>query len=676
MRKLVLSILMLGFLLMFAGSVSAQPVTCSETPNGHSVSCDSDCRVHVIEPVNGDYYDPVTIKWDFTGNCIPSTYTLQYQVEQNCEGLVWTNIIDGLASDEIPMTYDEWDPLALHLLDGPYCIRVRMNQAQGDFVSGYSGTFYLDLTDPVLTISVGDEKVIDGEDTYVNTQTPITLSCTDDGEYHSDVDYIEYSINGGEWTTYVEPFTFSEDSNHTLEARCFDNVGKEDTQSKDFIVDSVGPVVYRTVGEPKIPTETEGNYYVTEDTEICVDAMNGESEPHPVPGEFTISCEGVQLDDNNCFHYTEDSQHTLYCSATDALLNPGSSTWADFVESQAPVTTISYEGPQYPIENPKYIDDVSTVVLTASDGETHPSGVDTTYYRYYIVDDKYCSGTQDEFTAPEAIPSFTVYEAPFSMDKSCHAIEYYSVDNLGNEETVKRSFIFVDTIAPLTDKVVGKPNHKCTVGDSQCEEGWDYVVTVNTPITLSCEDQLPHPSGISKLCYQITLDGDAQEEVCEYTDEVVVHFPEESEHQLDFYCVDNVNKISALYSEMFKVEGEEFIIEELKEKWNLISIPFNLLSNDVEEVFSQISDKVEIVWNYDEDGWHVYSPEGPSDLTEIKPGYGYWVKATEDTSLVVGGSLLSPAPGIPPSRPLQKGWNLIGRYGLTEDQTASCAFSL
>jgi len=115
----------------------------------------------------------------------------------------------------------------------------------------------------------------------------------------------------------------------------------------------------------------------------------------------------------------------------------------------------------------------------------------------------------------------------------------------------------------------------------------------------------------------------------------------------------------------------------LKEKWNLISIPFNLLSNDVEEVFSQISDKVEIVWNYDEDGWHVYSPEGPSDLTEIKPGYGYWVKATEDTSLVVGGSLLSPAPGIPPSRPLQKGWNLIGRYGLTENQTASCAlFSL
>jgi len=666
MRKLVLSILMLGILLAIVGSVSA--INCVEDEY-----CSTACHVVIDEPQEGDYYDPVTISWHYEGTCRPVEYSLYYQ-EGSCEGDNWQNIEHDLGA--ITTTY-EWDVTDFE--SGEYCIAVNMDQLSGPDAGSTTGVFILDLDDPELEIIVGDPKVIDGEDTYVNQETPITLECTDDGEYDSGVDYIEYSINGGEWMTYDEPFTFCEDSHHTLEARCVDMVGKYDEKEKDFIVDSVGPVVSRIVGMPNIPTE--GGYYVTEDTEICVSAMNDEEEPHPVPGEITLGCKGVELDDDNCFHYTEDSEHQLYCWAEDALGNTGEEDWTDFVESQAPITTASFEGPYYTDGYAEWIDGVSTVALNAVDPEPHPVGVETTYYRYEIVDDEYCRGEQYEdvislSSVDEYEEEWMTYEGPFSIpEQSCHMIEYYSIDFLGNQEEVGHTFVFVDKTAPTTHKVVGRPNHQCGTNDNECEEGWDYIVTTNTDIELSCTDNEPHPSGIKELCYQVTLDGDAQGWNCVPSDEVIVQFPEESEHLLEFYCVDNVDKTSEIDSELFKVEGEQVTID-LYKKWNLISIPFNLISSDIEEVFSQISDDVEVVWSYDEDGWHVYSPEGPSNLDVIEPGYGYWVKAKEDTTLVVGGSLLGPAPGVPPSRELQKGWNLIGHYG-TEEKSVYCSlFSL
>ena len=154
------------------------------------------------------------------------------------------------------------------------------------------------------------------------------------------------------------------------------------------------------------------------------------------------------------------------------------------------------------------------------------------------------------------------------------------------------------------------------------------------------------------------------------------------------------------------------------QKWNLISVPFNLLSPNIEEVFSQLEDdntEIKGVWAYVDGEWLVYMPEsevpaedeeeecvedldlnitcedeveeeailGPQSLEVIEPGFGYWVLADcqegygqKCADLIVGGSLLSPAPGVPPSRELQQGWNLIGHYG-TESKAVYCSlFSL
>ncbi len=65
--------------------------------------------------------------------------------------------------------------------------------------------------------------------------------------------------------------------------------------------------------------------------------------------------------------------------------------------------------------------------------------------------------------------------------------------------------------------------------------------------------------------------------------------------------------------------------------WNLIG--FNSLqSMPVEEALKGIQGEVECVWGYKDGVWSVYDPQNPgvSDLEEIEPGMGYWVKLSEN----------------------------------------------
>jgi len=61
--------------------------------------------------------------------------------------------------------------------------------------------------------------------------------------------------------------------------------------------------------------------------------------------------------------------------------------------------------------------------------------------------------------------------------------------------------------------------------------------------------------------------------------------------------------------------------------WNLIGFS-SLQSVPVEKALAGIEGEIESVWGYKGDNWYVYDPQNPgfSDLDEIEPGRGYWVK--------------------------------------------------
>jgi hypothetical protein len=200
-------------------------------------------------------------------------------------------------------------------------------------------------------------------------------------------------------------------------------------------------------------------------------------------------------------------------------------------------------------------------------------------------------------------------------------------------------------------KIIGDPKTLCQEGE-WCE----WKITTLTPITLTCD--------IGKVKWRYALDGDWKEWHTDGSTETI-YFPEESNHTLEAYCIDDCGE-SIHDIEKFKVEGTAFEIP-LYKKWNLISVPFALINDSISEVFKNITDKIISVWTYDNGVWYTWIPCVGGTLTSIKPGWGYWVLANNDTELLIAGNLFSPVT-TPPSKDLQSGWNLIGYYG-TEWQT-------
>jgi len=425
--------------------------------------------------------------------------------------------------------------------------------------------------------------------------------------------------------------------------------------------------------------------------------------------------------------FTEDSLHYLDVHCKDELGNDVWDNQTFKVDSTPPVTTKRYEGPQYPEQGyPKWINSSTLIYLESVDNTTLGCAVGggDIYWRNNIVDPEYCwNQTKCQEEAQGTNLTWNLYTGPFNKpEESCHLIEYYSVDLLGNgEQEIKKQCVFVDNKPPEPKKEVGEPKAEWDGSDAHfydiaglCGTEIDcWKVTRFTPISLNCTDPTPHPVDHEIVCFNVEVDAcDETEDYCEeYSGDYNVtgdgfcclnttiedfHFMEETEHNLKYYCIDalgNSNK-DDVDEEKFKVEGTKFEIPLFK-KWNLISVPFVLLDKNPEVVFSKlfyedelienVSKYIDSVWTHDPDNgicpqeWCVWSPgEAPGNLT-IKPGWGYWVLLTDKPEdceegdlrcwpdeeplwLVIGGSLFSPAT-TPPSRELQRGWNLVGYYG-------------
>ncbi|MCL0048334.1 hypothetical protein M1N20_02660 [Dehalococcoidia bacterium] len=116
----------------------------------------------------------------------------------------------------------------------------------------------------------------------------------------------------------------------------------------------------------------------------------------------------------------------------------------------------------------------------------------------------------------------------------------------------------------------------------------------------------------------------------------------------------------------------------LESGWNLISLPvMPLISTCIDHVLgdggipvdTSILDNVIRVWRHIADGtppyfgeWegHCFVVDGIRTLTEMKEGYGYWIKMAQPDILTVRGAVMPPPAKTPPTHQLHAGWNLIG----------------
>ncbi|MBI2045471.1 hypothetical protein HYT23_05410, partial [Candidatus Pacearchaeota archaeon] len=499
--------------------------------------------------------------------------------------------------------------------------------------------FFVDKTPPIVRKDVGRPQVpCESEsecDYYISSETDITLTCEDVGPHPSDdvTIYWRYRVdnegNGfgdDSWTDEFSEnseeavFSFPEPSMHELEYWCVDAVEKESQHLFEIDkVDNEAPVITKEmIGEhhlgqcPPRPN-TDDECYVADnrengvsisvedpnqnhavngvscnyelwwktDLETCIREFDGTHLYNPDTGQCFV--EGSPFEYSKDIIFTEDSTHTLKIWCEDALGNEVYDEEDFLVDSAPPETSKAYGTPAYPADintggqYPHYITSQTPITLTAADAKV---GVNKTYYRTTLVDDRYCfteySGCQNY--DGEINEQFVEYTNPFTMEQSCHLIEFYSVDKLGNEEEINRQCVFVDNTAPEGSKEVGSPS-------IEIEEGnlIDWYVNTQTPIYLSCEDQEPHPVNHETVYWRFSWWPQGFDGPVEYSEwfsdedgETIVYFEEDSWHDLEFYCEDALGNKGEIDLEYFVVDSQPPEIE--KE----IVGPYVMCSEDVD----------------------------------------------------------------------------------------------
>ena len=122
------------------------------------------------------------------------------------------------------------------------------------------------------------------------------------------------------------------------------------------------------------------------------------------------------------------------------------------------------------------------------------------------------------------------------------------------------------------------------------------------------------------------------------------------------------------YTFSFTIQTYYTFTLELKQGWNLISLPLQPADTAIATVLSGISGKYGIVWEFVPPSvWKSYDPQDPqySEFQSLVSGKGYWIKMKDDASLSITGSLPSKTIN------LQQGWNLIGYNSTIESAVAT-----
>ena len=446
----------------------------------------------------------------------------------------------------------------------------------------FSYSFVKDTTPPSTTKNVDEPKIRcdigDGENNveqcwYIKQGTHIHLSATDPDiqqtREFSGLDKIMCQFrwkNNTEdtwsaWSAPAEcpnPIVFNEDSYHEIKYWAVDKCGNAEQPHYEIdIVDTQAPDMWKEVGTPSKlvnsscnPQQEVCSYYMTQQTPITFNCVD--QDPHPVD-DVTMHIEVYWKENEGdqwqfehnftqnqrewTFTCHEDSIHKFVYWCEDALGNAISAKEEiDYVDTQAPVSEKEVGDPKVecnpnikglygdPTDGCWYITNHTPITLTCEDLGPHPVNNVSIHYRDYFYN--------------EQPPQWTVVNNDSVIifkEDSVHVLEWYCVDELGNEEDHHYEIDIVDTKAPHTEKdIIGKQYPG--TGDVHM---W---IRQDTTIKLDCDDVIPHPVNDVTLFYRDYLDGTTPPAFTPVQGGYVeIQKGEDCKHRLEWYCVDALN---------------------------------------------------------------------------------------------------------------------------------------
>ena len=140
-----------------------------------------------------------------------------------------------------------------------YLMALTLTDAEGAFempILAGNANFPNDLTPPVSTAEV-DPGEPDGLNGWYKGEVAVTLDATDE-EGGSQVDTIEYRIDGGTWLPYEDaPVVVDTDGNHQFQYRAMDLAGNLETQKTVAVkIDATAPLIDAELS-PGLPAGAE-----------------------------------------------------------------------------------------------------------------------------------------------------------------------------------------------------------------------------------------------------------------------------------------------------------------------------------------------------------------------------------------------------------------------------------
>jgi hypothetical protein len=259
-----------------------------------------------------------------------------------------------------------------------------------------------DTNAPTTTIELTGTK---GNDDWFVSDVNVTLTATDNGG--SGVKEIRYKLNSVGPTIVLAAtttFTVTSEGTNTLDYWAVDEANNAETANTVTIkIDKTAPVV--TITAP-----TAGCYRTA-----------------TLPGLARSVYDNLDTDPNVVVSGwdTNEGEHTVTVTATDAAGNIGSASVTYSVDNTPPVTEIGLNGTVG--NNGWFVSDVN-VTLTATDVNG-------------------CSGVKEIRCILDA-GTEVVYVDTFKITEGIHTLVYWAVDNVGNKEPNHSQEIKIDKTAP------------------------------------------------------------------------------------------------------------------------------------------------------------------------------------------------------------------------------------
>ncbi len=429
---------------------------------------------------------------------------IYYRIWYNGSWTFWTELEESFTLNGECVHYIEWYAVD-HL---------------GNKETVHNQTHYVDLTGP----SVG--KYFDGptygqDHLWISSGTDIYLTATDDGcNGGVGVDEIWYRyLWKGRWTQwmlYSGGFYFYEECVHILEWFAVDHLGNAgDTVNQTHYVDNEAPTTDKVITGPQYGNNS---LWVTNETKFYLNASDGGCQDGVGLDyiEFRIWYNGTWTDwitYNGLFTLDDECTHYLEWRSVDLLGNwEQVNNQTHYVDNSAPIT-VEFIFMNYG-QDPIWIDNETEIYLTAVDVGCQQNGVGIDYTMYRIWYDGSWS-------------NWTTYESYFSLEDECvHHIEWYSVDRLGNVESIGNETHYVDISGPIVMKDLNGPVF-----------GHDMLwVTNETRVSLNALDQgCMGGVGLRSIYYRIWWNGSWTN----WTEDIVgFYFEEDCVHIIEWYAVD------------------------------------------------------------------------------------------------------------------------------------------